>query len=103
MARRVKQIAPGLSVVKTAPFWRGDDRVYEFIHEPTGAVLCCGSPPLWRFKRRVVELAEPQLALLDWTNLDPDDPLNYPIYRDEFYRIIRESLERARAEEEETA
>lgn len=100
MARRLKQIAPGLSLVKVNPLWRGDDRVYEFLHEPSGAVLCCGMPPLWRFKKRVVELAEPQLALLDWTNLNPDDPMNYVVYRDEFYRIIRESIRAASAEEE---
>jgi hypothetical protein len=87
-------------LVKVSPAWRGDDRVYEFLHEPTGMTLCWGSPHLRRFKKRVVELAEPQLAQLNWENLDPDDPLNYPVYRDEFYRIMRESFAKARAEKE---
>lgn len=95
MARRLKQIAPGLSLVKVNPLWRGDDRVYSFIHVPSGLTLAAGCPPVWRVKRRVAELAEPQLALLDWTNLNPDDPINRAVYRDEFRRIIQESFDKA--------
>jgi len=96
MARKLQQIAPGLALIQAQPLWRGDERIYSFLHETSGAMLCCG--PQWRFKRAVVDLALPHLARMDWTRLNPDDPESYEVYKNTFIRIIRDSIALARGE-----
>lgn len=99
--KKLHQIAPGLIFAKSAPFWRGDERVYLLVHEPTGIFLSYGPPGLstTRFKRSVIDHAAPHLAQLDWTNLNPEDPINYAVYRDEFYRIMRDAFDAVYQEE----
>jgi len=90
MDKKLKQIAPGLSVIRQVPLWRGDKRLYAFIHEPSGAIIHCGL--LWRFEKSVVDLATKRLATMDWTKLDIGDPQSNEFYKNEFKRAIIDAL-----------
>lgn len=103
--KRLKMVAPGLTLIRWKPLWEGDERVYSFLHEPTGLIsnVPCewGIISLFRFKKSVVEHAIPALSMIDWTQLNQGDRDSLTFYQGKFQQAILDAL-RAVSEQEES-